>query len=67
MLLDQRTGRYWQLNATGALVLRVLLNRFTPEQAAQELSQNHPVTVERAKADVAALLQHLRSVCLVNA
>jgi Coenzyme PQQ synthesis protein D (PqqD) len=67
VLLDQRIGRYWQLNATGALVLHVLLNGSTPEQAARELSRQHPVIVERAEADVTALLQHLRSARLVNA
>nr|WP_055513383.1 lasso peptide biosynthesis PqqD family chaperone [Streptomyces aurantiacus] len=59
VLLDERSGRYWQLNGTGALVVKVLLEGVTPEQAAERLAATRPVTPERATADVTALVAHL--------
>jgi hypothetical protein len=66
VLLDQRYGRYWQLNATGALVMRALLNGSSLGQAAQDLSRRHAVGVEQATADATALLQQLRTAGLVT-
>lgn len=66
VLLDERAGRYWQLNRTGALVLQTLLDGGTPEDAAEALATQHAVTAERAAADVAALLAHLRAAGLVT-
>ncbi|MEV5880679.1 lasso peptide biosynthesis PqqD family chaperone [Streptomyces sp. NPDC052101] len=59
VLLDERSGRYWQLNATGALVVRALLEGATPEQVAERLAATRPVTPERAAADVTALVGQL--------
>jgi Coenzyme PQQ synthesis protein D (PqqD) len=67
VLLDERAGRYWQLNPTGALVLRLLLEGVTPHQIAQTLADRHAVSTERAAADVAALLEHLHNAGLVAA
>lgn len=66
MLLDERAGRYWPLNPTGALVLRLLLDGVTPDQVAQTLADRHPVSTERAAADVTALLECLRTAGLVT-
>jgi hypothetical protein len=66
VLLDERAGRYWQLNPTGALVLRLLLDGATPHQVAQTLADRHPVSTERAAADVAALLERLHTAGLVT-
>ncbi|WP_320783358.1 lasso peptide biosynthesis PqqD family chaperone [Streptomyces sp. CRN 30] len=60
VLLNQRTGRYWQLNATAALVLRALADGGTPERAAAALAARHPAAAGRARADVEALLTTLR-------
>ena len=65
VLLDERAGRYWQLNPTGALVLRLLLDGVTPSQVAQTLADRHAVSTERAAADVASLLEHLHTAGLV--
>lgn len=65
VLLDEHAGRYWQLNSTGALVLRLLLDGATAHQVAQILAERHPVSTERAAADVAALLRQLRAAGLV--
>ncbi|CAL9657834.1 hypothetical protein SUDANB105_06876 [Streptomyces sp. enrichment culture] len=59
VLLDERAGRYWQLNGTGALVVKALLDGATPEHVAERLAASRPVTPERATADVRALVAHL--------
>jgi hypothetical protein len=66
VLLDERAGRYWQLNPTGALVLRLLLNGAALHQIAQTLADRHAVSTEQATADVAAFLTHLRTAGLVT-
>ncbi|MGY0057183.1 lasso peptide biosynthesis PqqD family chaperone [Streptomyces sp. LZ34] len=60
VLLDERSGRYWQLNATGALILRHLLRGETPRQAAAALARRHPAAAARATGDVDQLLSMLR-------
>ncbi|MGQ0716808.1 MAG: lasso peptide biosynthesis PqqD family chaperone [Pseudonocardiales bacterium] len=65
VLLDERAGRYWQLNPTGALVLRLLLDGVTPHEVAQTLADRHAVSTARAAADVTALLERLRTAGLV--
>ena len=60
VLLDRRTGRYWQMNGSAALVLRCLLAGGTPEQAASVLQQRFDVPLERAGDDVRALVRTLR-------
>ncbi|OUC95449.1 lasso peptide biosynthesis PqqD family chaperone [Streptomyces swartbergensis] len=61
VLLNQHTGRYWQLNATGALILRALLRDGTPTTAAAALIRAHPQAAERADRDVDDLLTALRT------
>jgi hypothetical protein len=65
VLLDERAGRYWQLNPTGALVLRLLLDGAAPYQVVQALTDRHPVSTEQAAADIGALLERLRAAELV--
>ena len=66
VLLDERTGRYWQLNATGAAVVAALLDGATPEQVADRLAAARRVSRERAAADVTALLEALIRANLVS-
>jgi hypothetical protein len=66
VLLDERSGRYWQLNGTGALVVQELLAGATPDQVADRLAATRPVPRERAAADVAALVQQLSQANLVT-
>ncbi|MFJ9741979.1 lasso peptide biosynthesis PqqD family chaperone [Streptomyces sp. NPDC101166] len=66
VLLHERTGRYWQLNGTGLSVLRSLIGGETCEQAAQTLASEHAVPTTRARDDVAALLDSLRSADLLR-
>ncbi|MCP2356654.1 hypothetical protein HD597_003674 [Nonomuraea thailandensis] len=65
VLLDERTGRYHQLNATAALVLRSLLAGHGTGGAARELVQAHPAATPTAEADVAALVGQLRAAKLI--
>jgi hypothetical protein len=65
VLLDERAGHYWQLNATGAVVVRLLAEGATIEQAISALRAAHPLARERIAADVDALLQSLHAAQLV--
>jgi Coenzyme PQQ synthesis protein D (PqqD) len=62
VLLDERTGRYFQLNRSGALILDAVL---ADEDAAQRLTEVYAIDPERAAADVADLLERLRAAGLV--
>ncbi|MEV5884858.1 lasso peptide biosynthesis PqqD family chaperone [Streptomyces sp. NPDC052020] len=66
VLLDERTGRYWQLNSTGAIILTALLDGAHPDRIAERLAATRPVTYDRARADVTALLAHLEQHRLVT-
>lgn len=66
VLLDERAGRYWQLNRTGAVVVRLLLDGATSRQVSETLAKRQPVSIEQACADVAALLHDLRAAGLVT-
>jgi hypothetical protein len=66
MLLDEDSGQYWNLNPTGALVLRTLLDGRTPAQAALELTEQFSVDEQSASTDVEMLVGELRSAGLVE-
>jgi hypothetical protein len=65
-VLDEDSGRYWNLNPTGALVLRTLLDGGTPAQAADLLSREYAVDADSASKDVDDLLRALRFARLVE-
>jgi hypothetical protein len=67
VLLDQRTGRCWQINESGALALGRLLGSATAEEAAEALVAEYEVTAERARADIQALVASLQADKLVIA
>lgn len=66
VLLDERTGRYWQLNRTGVLILQSLLDGHTTEQTAADLAGRFPVSAAQARADVAALHASLQRGGLIS-
>jgi hypothetical protein len=66
MLLDEDSGQYWNLNPTGAAVLRTLLGGGTPEQAVQELTSQYSVDADTASRDVQDLVGELHSAGLVR-
>lgn len=66
VLLDQRSGRYWELNPTGTLVVRTLLNGGSEEEAIQELVSEFTVDSAQATQDVSTLVEQLRASGLVT-
>jgi len=64
-LLDEDSGEYWNLNPTGALVLRTLLEGGTSTEAIQALVERYDVDTDSASRDVKDLLGELRSAGLV--
>lgn len=66
VLLDGDSGRYYDINGTGALVLRTLLSGGTTEQAARALADEYAVSLDEAAQDVEDLLAHLRTTRMVE-
>ncbi|OZM73022.1 PqqD family protein [Amycolatopsis antarctica] len=67
VLLNERDGGYWQMNETGATVLRAVLAGETAESAAATLRAAHPGAAERITTDVEATLDALIAAKLVTA
>ncbi|WP_246204038.1 lasso peptide biosynthesis PqqD family chaperone [Streptomyces tailanensis] len=67
VLLDERKGRYFKLNPSGALILRALLDGSSPDEVARVLVERYEVSEERAAADVDALTAQLADIGLVVA
>jgi hypothetical protein len=66
VLLDETGGEYWNLNPTGTLVVRTIIEGGTPQQAARMLADEYSVEDATAAADVEELLSQLRSSGLVE-
>ncbi|HEX8156747.1 MAG TPA: lasso peptide biosynthesis PqqD family chaperone [Solirubrobacteraceae bacterium] len=66
VLLDERGGSYWNLNPTGALVLRALLGGQTQEQAARALADEYRLDQRDAATDVAELISALSTAGLIT-
>jgi hypothetical protein len=66
VLLHLRTGRYWQLNNTGAHVLRELLAGNPPGDVATGLAARYNIEPELAQRDVAALIEQLCTATLME-
>lgn len=67
VLLDERTGRYWQLNPTGVVVVRTLLDGADENTAVATLTAAYEVDEAQARQDVSALVAGLRTAGLVTA
>jgi len=65
VLLDERGGRYWELNGSAAQVLRTLLDHGSVEKAVTALTDRYPVSVTDATRDVTELVGQLRSAELI--
>lgn len=66
VLLDQRNGRYWLLNGTGATTLRLLLEGYPLSAVASRLTRDFPDASGRADADVRALVDALLAAGLME-
>jgi hypothetical protein len=65
-LLDERSGTYWQMNHSGAVVLRALLNGTASHDVTKLLTDRYEVTDQQASQDVEALVTRLRAAQLVR-
>ncbi|MFC5246688.1 lasso peptide biosynthesis PqqD family chaperone [Streptomyces nigrescens] len=68
VLLDESTGEYWEINQSGAAVLRMLLEGASEQEAAQALIADlrpGEISPEGAVADIRELLAQLRAAELV--
>ncbi|MEU3352831.1 lasso peptide biosynthesis PqqD family chaperone [Streptomyces sp. NPDC037389] len=60
VLLDETTGRYWQLNTTAAFILNTLIEGASTQEAAHRLRERHPtLPTEQAAGDVASVIRAL--------
>ncbi|UJW31039.1 lasso peptide biosynthesis PqqD family chaperone [Saccharothrix sp. AJ9571] len=66
VLLDERTGRYWTMNNTGATVLRALLTGSDTASIVADLRTTYPAATDHVAADVTALLRALDDAGLVT-
>lgn len=66
VLLDERRGRYLQVNETGAEVLRLLRAGGSVESAVSALCDRYPDQTARIPDDVAQLLTALRVVRVIE-
>ncbi|WP_031075172.1 lasso peptide biosynthesis PqqD family chaperone [Streptomyces sp. NRRL S-118] len=61
VLLDQRSGEYWELNPAGTLIVGVLMAGGDEVDAADALVAEYDIDRARAEEDVAALVADLRT------
>ncbi|ORT58287.1 lasso peptide biosynthesis PqqD family chaperone [Streptomyces sp. CB03238] len=61
VLLDERSGNYWELNPTGTLVVKTLLRGGDEASAVEALLAEFDIDQDRAEQDVTALVQELRT------
>jgi hypothetical protein len=66
VLLDEDSGEYWNLNPTGALVVRTLLDGGSATDAAERLVQEYAIDADTARQDVHDLMNGLRSAGLAK-
>ncbi len=66
VLLDERTGGYWQLNPTGAHVLQALLEGHHSDHIAADFATRYRIDVHQAHHDVTAITNRLYAANLVQ-
>ncbi|MBW4718368.1 lasso peptide biosynthesis PqqD family chaperone [Saccharothrix obliqua] len=66
VLLDRRSGEYWQLNGTGSLIVTSLLRGDTPADVADAVARAYRIDADRATTDVTALITDLTNAHLLT-
>lgn len=61
VLLDQRSGQYWELNPTATLVIKTLMAGGDEGEATTALMREYEVSEDQARDDVTALVAELRA------
>lgn len=67
VLLDTKSGDYWELNPTSATIVSALLDGGQAEEATHRLTEEFDVDAERAAADVGAVLRAMAAAGVVAA
>ncbi len=66
VLLNERSGRYWQINGTGAIILGCILDGGNAELAVATLRERYPHAADQIPVDIQNLLNTLRTHKLVT-
>ena len=66
ILLDQKQGKYWQLNPTATMVADALLAGRGVGEAMAEVMRKFDVDQQRAAADVTALVDGMRAAGVIR-
>jgi hypothetical protein len=65
MLLDERKGKYWHLNTTGALVVQVLSGGDPVERAVELIAEQFNAAPDSVRRDVDRMIEMLTANGLV--
>lgn len=65
-LLDEKSGEYWTLNPTAAVVMETMLAGKDAQEAVRALTERYDVSDSLARQDVDRILTELRSAGLVH-
>ncbi|MFE3866349.1 lasso peptide biosynthesis PqqD family chaperone [Streptomyces goshikiensis] len=65
VLLDERDGRYWQLNRCGTLILKLLLDGRTLHDVIPSIVAEYHISHSRAEDDASSFVQHLQGAGIV--
>ncbi|MET9263531.1 lasso peptide biosynthesis PqqD family chaperone [Amycolatopsis sp. NPDC004079] len=66
VLLNRRTGRYWQVNRTGTHTLDRLLAGESADRIAADLAARYDIDAARVRADIAKMTDNLLAAGLVE-
>ncbi|MBB6488869.1 lasso peptide biosynthesis PqqD family chaperone [Rhizobium lusitanum] len=66
ILLDGKSGKYWELNPSGALSLSLLLDGEPSDKVCRRICSEYDVHAEEAGSDLQKLERHLRQERLVE-
>ncbi|MER6614846.1 lasso peptide biosynthesis PqqD family chaperone [Streptomyces xantholiticus] len=66
VLLDTRTGEYWQMNPSAATAAQALLDGGDADDAVRRVTDHFEVDTERAANDVRTLIEVMRSAGVVQ-
>jgi hypothetical protein len=59
VLLDGRSGHYWQLNSTGYLIVSALVDGDTLDDVAVTVAEKYRISRDQATTDVTSLVRDL--------
>lgn len=66
VLLDESTGRYWELNQTGSRMLELLLSVDSVDDVAEKVSRTEGIEFSRAQKDVHSFIHSLLTAQVVG-